>query len=340
MTLTIQENANLKGLTTMSVAASARELAEIHCVEDLTEAAVYLAEFSAEKYLILGGGSDILMLGDFDGLVLLNKIKGIQPCGEDKNYFYIRAGSAENWHNFVRQMLDAGKLGLENLALVPGTVGGAATQNIGAYGKEVAEFIESVECFDLRSMELQDLSCERCDFGYRTSIFKQPYNKRFITAVTFKFPKKWIPSVAYKDLAEELSRNSISDPTAEDIYSAVVAIRQRKLPDPKKLANAGSFFKNPIISKEACRRLQEEHPSAVVYPLSGGRFKVAAAWLIDQAGMKGQRVGDVGTYEKQPLVVVNYGDASGKEIYKFVRTIQQQVKERFDITLEPEVVIV
>ncbi len=340
MTLTIQENASLKSFTTMSVASSARELAEIHSVKDLSEIAFYLAEFSAEKYLILGGGSDILMLGDFDGLVLLNKIKGIQSCGEDENYFYVKAGSGEIWHDFVRQMLDAGKLGLENLALIPGTVGGAATQNIGAYGREVAEFIDSVECFDLRAMEPQVLSCERCDFAYRTSIFKQPHNKRFITAVTFKFPKKWSPAVTYKDLADELSKNSISNPTAEDVYSAVIAIRQRKLPDPKQLANAGSFFKNPIISREACRKLQEEHPSAVVYPLSGGRYKVAAAWLIDQAGMKGYRAGEVGTYERQPLVVVNYGNASGREIYKFVLAIQQKVKERFDITLEPEVVII
>lgn len=341
MSPAIEQNVDLTKLNTFKVTAKAKEFITIKAEMELLQLADYLAQYPVQKFLIIGGGSDVLFSEDYDGLVIHNCLYGIEPVGEDDDFYYVRAASGEDWHSFILRTLDANKPGLENLALIPGTVGGAPIQNIGAYGLEVAERIHSVEYFDLKTRQKKVLSNEECDFGYRTSIFKKPEMKdAYITAVIFKLPKKWEPVINYKELREELQNCHAPALYPTDIYSAVVAIRKRKLPEPRKLGNAGSFFKNPILSKEDFFTLQERAPSVVAYPMAGGRYKVSAAWLIDSAGLKGIRMGDVGVYEKQPLIIVNYGQAYGEDIVAMAQDIRLRVKNYFGVKLESEVVIV
>lgn len=341
MRLSVTKDVDLTKLNTFKITAKAKEFASIKSAEDLEAAADYLSKTPEKRVLILGGGSDVLFSNDFDGIILHNCLNGIEAVGEDSEYFYVKAASGEDWHSFILRTLDANKPGLENLALIPGTVGGAPIQNIGAYGMEVAERIHSVEYFDLKTKEKKILSCEECDFGYRTSIFKKTgMASAYITSVTFKLPKKWEPVISYRDLREELQQNHAPDLHPADIYSAVVAIRKRKLPEPRKLGSAGSFFKNPILSREEFHALQEKNPSVVAYPMAGGRYKVSAAWLIDNAGLKGLRMGDVGVYDKQPLIIVNYGLAFGEDVVGMAQDIRVRVKNCFNVKLEPEVVIV
>ena len=254
--------------------------------------------------MVIGGGSNVLFRDDYPGFLLRMMIPGFEKIKEDEEHYFVRAGAGEIWHSFVRKMLDAGMPGLENLAYIPGTVGAAPIQNIGAYGLEAAEFIESVECFDMNSGELLTLTNEECDFGYRHSTFKKPENRHLvITAVTFKLSKNWVPNTSYKALAEEIEINSFPELSPQDVYSCVISLRRRKLPSPVKFGNAGSFFKNPVVDRETFTSLLRTNPSLVSYPLAGGRFKLSAAWLIDNAGLRGYRMGDVGVWEKQPLVL-------------------------------------
>ena len=268
-------------------------------------------------------------------------IPGFEKIREDDEHYFVRAGAGEVWHSFVRKMLDAGMPGLENLAYIPGTVGAAPIQNIGAYGLEAAEFIDSVECFDMDTGEERTLTNEECDFGYRHSTFKKPENRHLvITAVTFKLPKNWVPNTSYKALAEEIEINSFPELSPQDVYSCVISLRRRKLPSPVKFGNAGSFFKNPVVDRETFTSLLRTNPSLVSYPLAGGRFKLSAAWLIDNAGLRGYSMGDVGVWEKQPLVLVNYGQATGEDIYAMAQDVRLRVKNCFGVKLEPEVAMV
>ena len=262
--------------------------------------------------MVIGGGSNVLFRDDYPGFLLRMMIPGFEKIKEDEEHYFVRAGAGEIWHSFVRKMLDAGMPGLENLAYIPGTVGAAPIQNIGAYGLEAAEFIESVECFDMNSGELLTLTNEECDFGYRHSTFKKP----------------------------EIEINSFPELSPQDVYSCVISLRRRKLPSPVKFGNAGSFFKNPVVDRETFTSLLRTNPSLVSYPLAGGRFKLSAAWLIDNAGLRGYRMGDVGVWEKQPLVLVNYGQATGEDIYAMAQDVRLRVKNCFGVKLEPEVAMV
>lgn len=341
MELNVQHNFQLQKYNTFGVQALATEFVEVTSVDELQYVRSYLAENSDSDFMVLGGGSDVLFKDDYDGLIIRMGIKGIETVKEDDEAWYVRAGAGEVWHSFVRRCLDSGKAGLENLAYIPGTVGAAPIQNIGAYGLEVAERIDCVHVLDMNSGRIIDMSCEECDFSYRSSIFKnKDYSNLVVIGVTFKLPKKWQPRLEYKDLKEELLSKNLQTVTVEDVYSSVIALRQRKLPNPSKLGNAGSFFKNPIVDKDTFRALLTSDPSIVSYDIGGGRYKLSAAWLIDNVGLKGLRMGDVGIYEKQPLVIVNYGRASGEDIFAMAQDVKFRVKNCFGIKLEAEVVII
>ena len=336
----LKKDYSLRKLNTFGIDAKASLYAEVKSLEDLKELREEMVNSKTYAFLILGGGSNILFREDYPGLVIRMMIAGLDVSETDDAYL-VRVGAGENWHTMIRRLLDAGIPGLENLALIPGTVGGAPIQNIGAYGMEVAERIQSVEIFDLKTGECRELSNEECDFGYRTSIFKKPENRHWVvTAVKFHIPKKWVPQIAYKALAEEIEVNRFPELTPEDVFSCVIALRRRKLPDPEKFGNAGSFFKNPIVDRDTFTELLRRYPSVVSYPLAGGRFKLSGAWLIDNAGLKGYRMGDVGVWDKQPLVLVNYGHATGEDVYALAQDVRLRVKNTFRIKLSAEVVLV
>lgn len=336
----LKTDEQIKKLNTFGVDVKAKKFAEIHSIDDLRDIRNYLSE-NPQEFTVIGGGSNVLFKDNYSGLLLRMMITGLNVRDDDEDYFVVKAGAGEVWHSFVRKMLDANMPGLENLAYIPGTVGAAPIQNIGAYGMEAAEFIDSVECFDMETGEVRELSNHDCDFSYRCSAFKKPENHRLvITGVTFKLPKKWVPNTSYKALAEEIEINAFPELSAQDIYSCVVSLRRRKLPSPVKFGNAGSFFKNPVVDRETFTDLLRSNPSLVSYPLAGGRYKLSAAWLIDNAGLRGYRMGDVGVWEKQPLVIVNYGNATGEDIYAVAQDVRLRVKNCFGVKLQPEVVLI
>lgn len=335
------KDADLRKLNTFGVNARAAYFAEVKSIDDLIAVREEMLKNPVESFMVLGGGSNVLFKEDYPGLVLRMMIPGMDIFHEDADSYVVKAGAGEVWHSFIVRLLDAGIAGLENLALIPGTVGAAPIQNIGAYGAEAAERIESVEVFDINSGEIRELTTEECDFGYRSSIFKKKENHHLIiTGVTFRFPKKWQPNIGYKALAEEIEINRFPELRPEDVFSCVVALRRRKLPDPSKVGNAGSFFKNPTVERDLFSKLLRTSPSVVSYPLAGGKYKLSAAWLIEQAGLRGYRMGDVGVWEKQPLVLVNYGHATGEDIYALAQDVRLRVKNCFSIKLEPEVNII
>ena len=297
-------------------------------------------ELRQRPRFILGGGSNLVLTGDFDGLVLHMAIPGRALVAEDADAWYVRAGAGENWHDFVQWTLVQGWPGLENLSLIPGTVGAAPIQNIGAYGLEVAERFHSLSAFDMERGESVRFDRTACRFGYRDSVFKQEgwhLEGRFvITDVTFRLPRQWQPLTRYADIAGELAAREVVTPTAQQIADAVIAVRQRKLPDPARIPNTGSFFHNPVVDAATADRLVAENPSLPHYPQATGRVKLAAGWLIDQAGWKGRDLGPVGMYEKQALVLVNRGGATGADVTALMRAVQSDVRERFGVELTPE----
>jgi UDP-N-acetylmuramate dehydrogenase len=300
-----------------------------------------LASFAgAGRRFVLGGGSNLVLTGDFDGLALHMAIAGRRLAGEDAEAWYVRAGAGENWHGFVQWTLARGWPGLENLALIPGTVGAAPVQNIGAYGREAGEFIHSVSVFDMAKGKSARLDRAACRFGYRDSVFRQEGwhldGRMAVTSVTFRLPKRWRPAADYADLAAEIARRKIACPGARQIADAVAALRRRKLPDPAALPNAGSFFHNPAVEKAEAARLLAAHPDLAHYPLPDGRVKLAAGWLIERAGWKGRNLGPVGMYEKQALVLVNRGAASANDVLALMRAVQRDVRAKFGVELTPE----
>lgn len=340
MTLQVLENAPLRRLNTFGVEARARFLARVSSTDDLVELDT-VPVLNGVKRLIVGGGSNLLFVGDFEGLVVKVDLPGLELAGETADAWLFEAGAGENWHSTVETLLAGGHPGLENLALVPGQVGAAPIQNIGAYGLELAERFHSLSAWDFDLRRVVTMSLADCNFGYRDSIFKQDLaGRRLITSVTLALPKRWSPIASYADVASELKHRGITQPAAREIFDAVVAVRRRKLPDPVALGNAGSFFKNPVVSREKHGELISRFPSLVGYALPGGRFKLAAGWLIDAAGLKGATRGRAGIYEKQALVLVNRGGATGAEILALAREVQDKVAERFGVALEPEPVIV
>jgi UDP-N-acetylmuramate dehydrogenase len=267
-------------------------------------------------------------------------IPGKRLLREDADAFYIEAGAGENWHDFVQWTLAQGMPGLENLSLIPGTVGAAPIQNIGAYGLEVGECLHSVTAWDFEKQDFFTIDRENCHFSYRDSVFKQQgwhLNGRIaIVSVLFRLPRAWRPNIGYADLRQELSAHGISEPGARDIADAVIAVRQRKLPDPAQTPNAGSFFHNPLIDRAQADALLATHPALPNYLQPDGRVKLAAGWLIEQAGWKGKSLGPVGMYEKQALVLVNHGGATGADVRRTMAAVQAAVRDRFAVELSPE----
>ena len=297
-------------------------------------------EFAQRRRFVLGGGSNLVLTGDVDRLVLHMAIPGRQLLREDAEAWYIQAAAGENWHDFVQWTLAQGWPGLENLSLIPGTVGAAPIQNIGAYGLEVGERLFAIHAWDFKKGGFVTFNAQDCRFAYRNSLFKQEGwhvdGRIAITAVVFRLPKAWQPNLRYADIAQELAARAIAAPSARDIAKAVIAIRQRKLPDPAVTPNAGSFFHNPVVEAAVAERLAAAHPTLPRYPQADGRVKLAAGWLIEQAGWKGKNLGPVGMYEKQALVLVNRGGATGADVRTTMAAVQAAVQTRFGVQLTPE----
>lgn len=337
--MVLLNNVSLQPYNTFGLDVKAKHFAEVNSLIELKQA---LIESENETHLFIGGGSNILLTKDYDGLVILNKIKGIQIEKETEDYVILKAYSGENWHEFVMYCVTHNWGGIENLSLIPGTIGAAPMQNIGAYGMEIEQVFETLEAINLETLKIENFNKVECEFGYRESVFKRKKKGQyFIYSVTFRLTKKHKINLDYGDIKTILINQNIAPElaTIKDISEAVIAIRQSKLPDPKVLGNSGSFFKNPTISKEEFDALQIKFPSIKGYPNNDG-FKIPAGWLIEQCGWKGKHVGNTGSHAQQALVLVNYGDATGNEVYQLALAIIESVKETFGITLEPEVNII
>lgn len=334
----VLSNVSLRDSNTFAVEARAHAYVRISETEQLSRL-VQDATLAQLPRLVLGGGSNILLTRDFPGLVIHMCNTGIHVEREDAQYTYVRAAAGENWHRFVLWTLEHGHPGLENLSLIPGTVGAAPIQNIGAYGAEVMEFIEVVKVFDFESGRTYEIAGDACQFSYRDSIFKHSLKDRVaILEVGFRLPKAWQARLRYADVAQALE--ALPNPTPQQISAAVIAIRQRKLPDPAIIGNAGSFFKNPLVSAQTQAQLLARFTNLVSYPQADGSFKLAAGWLIDQCGWKGKTLGAAGVYDKQALVLVNRGGATGGDVLALARVIQADVQAKFGVMLEPEPVFV
>ncbi len=328
----------LDSLNTFRIPARARRYLR---VSDPAQVGAALGDpaLAALPRLVLGGGSNLLFTQDFDGLVLHMALAGREIVGAHEGHTLVRAAAGENWHDFVQWTLAQGLGGLENLSLIPGTVGAAPIQNIGAYGAEIKDVFHSLTVFDPAAGAQRVLHGADCRFGYRDSIFKHADGAQLIVLdVTFALPQAWQPNLRYAELAHELA--GVASPSARQVSDAVMAIRRRKLPDPAVIGNAGSFFKNPVVPGEQCARLLESFPNLVHHRQPDGSEKLAAGWLIDQCGWKGRNLGAAGVYPKQALVLVNNGGASGSEVVRLARAIQHDVFERYGVQLEPEPVFI
>ncbi len=293
-----------------------------------------------EPFLILGGGSNILFTKNFEGLIVHNQIKGIALERTTDDAVYIKVGGGERWHDLVLWCLEQGYNGIENLSLIPGSVGAAPIQNIGAYGTEIKEVFFGLEAVALATGEVQHFSLEQCTFGYRDSVFKRQFKGHyFISHVLLRLPKNAPLNFSYGAIQNQLEKNKTT-PSPRSISEAVIQIRQQKLPDPKQIGNAGSFFKNPLLPAAQAAALKAKYPTMPQYPAPNGQVKLAAGWLIDQLGWKGHRQGDAGVHAHQALVLVNHGEATGAELWALAQAIQASVQERFGVHLEPEVNII
>jgi UDP-N-acetylmuramate dehydrogenase len=329
----IRENVSLKTLNTFGLDAKARYFCSLHKMGGLRSVMQWAQEHPDLPVMFLGGGSNMLFVADFPGLVVQVRLLDKEILGQDDNYFYVRAAAGENWHDFVRWTIDQNMAGLENLSLIPGTVGAAPMQNIGAYGVEVKDCIYEVQAIDWRTAEIRDFSVEECRFGYRDSFFKSVEPGRWlIVTVVFRLPRKPQWKTAYAGVREQLDGKTLN---ARLISDAIINIRQSKLPDPAVIGNAGSFFKNPMIPQVQWETLQAQFPGIPGWP-QGEEVKLSAGWLIDQCGWKGKRDGDAGTFEKHALVLVNHGNATGAQIWDFAYAIVTSVQVKFGVTLEPE----
>ncbi len=341
--MVFERNVELRSLNTLALPAIAARLVTIVAARQLPELRVH-AEFQARRRLVLGGGSNVVLTGDFDGLVLRVAMGGRHLAGEDADAWYVRSYAGENWHEFVSWTLQQGWPGLENLSLIPGTVGAAPVQNIGAYGLELGERLHSLEAYDLVGGELVGFDRASCRFGYRDSRFKQEgwhlQGRYVVVSATFRLPKNWLPVIHYAELGAELESFGIKSPNARQIADAVMAIRRRKLPDPALIPNAGSFFQNPVVDLSTANRLSALHPDLPRHAQGDGLVKLAAGWLIERAGWKGRDLGTAGMFEKQALVLVNRGVACGRDVLALAQAVQADVKERFGVVLKPEPVFV
>jgi UDP-N-acetylmuramate dehydrogenase len=338
--MNLSNNISLKPYNTFDIDAKAKLFGSFSSVDELAELTA-AAPIQKEPLLILGGGSNILFRNDFDGAVLKNELKGIELVDEDADHYYIRANAGENWHAFVQYCIANNYAGAENLSLIPGNVGASPMQNIGAYGVEIKDIFHELEAWHLQDRFLQKFSLQDCEFGYRESVFKKKYKGQFvILTVTFRLRKHPVYHTQYGAIEQELARMDVKELSIQNISRAVINIRTSKLPDPKIIGNAGSFFKNPLITQTQFDQLKNEFPLIPGYPATGHQIKTAAGWLIEQCGWKGFRKGDAGCYDKQALVLVNYGHASGDEIFSLSQSIIESVKKKFGVELEREVNII
>ena len=336
----VLENYSLKTLNTFGLDIKTRWFAEINSVESL-QALLKDQRFQSVPKMILGGGSNILFKDDFDGLIIHNRIDFVKIISEDENYIIISAGAGMTWHSFVLYTIDHNYPGLENLSLIPGCVGAAPIQNIGAYGVEIKNTFHQLNALNMTDGSLRTFTAEDCRFGYRDSIFKQEERNRYVIVdVTFRLTKNASLNTTYGTIEEQLKIMNISHPTIRDISNAVIAIRKSKLPDPEIIGNAGSFFKNPEVPIHFYNKLKENYPAIVGYPSSSGNYKLAAGWLIEQCGWKGKRIANTGMHERQALVLINYGGATGKELIAHAELVQKSVLEKFGVDLEMEVNII
>ena len=354
----VEKNVSLQPYNTFGIMARADTLVRVRSSADLAALRAD-AELGAAPVFVLGGGSNVVLTGDVAPLVLKIEIKGRRLVQETERAWIVEVGAGEPWHDTVAWTLAQGWPGLENLALIPGTVGAAPVQNIGAYGVELQDRFDSLDAVDLLTGQSFSLDAAQCAFGYRDSVFKHAPSypgagdvlprgmglagRAVITQVRFRLPKPWRPELAYVELARRAGEEGISQPSAQQIFDWVCAIRRAKLPDPAVIGNAGSFFKNPTVTPEQCADIIARDPKIVHYPLDDGRIKLAAGWLIDACGWKGKTVGQAAVYDKQALVLVNRGrgqnSVTGGEVMTLARAIQTSVYERFGIRLEPEPVV-
>jgi UDP-N-acetylmuramate dehydrogenase len=334
--MNIQENISLKPFNTFSLDKKARFFTSVNSREQLIEALIWSKNMGLEVF-ILGGGSNILLTKDINSLVIKIEISGIEVIKEDSDFIWVKVGAGENWHNFVLHAIENNWAGIENLSLIPGTVGASPMQNIGAYGVEIKDVFHSLKALKRATLEQHEFDATACKFGYRESVFKNDLKGQFIiTSVTFKLKKKPDFKLDYGAIKEVLAEDQKSTLSLRTVSNAVIKIRRSKLPDPKEIGNAGSFFKNPTISKEAWLKLKKAYPNIPGYELPEG-IKVPAAWLIEQTGWKGKRFGEIGVHQNQPLVLVNFGTGDGNEIKLLSEKIQNSVAENFGIKLLPEV---
>jgi UDP-N-acetylmuramate dehydrogenase len=338
--LAVEHGVNLKPYNTFALPCMARTLVRIRSEADVRRVVDH-PELGRARKFILGGGSNLVLTQDIDAVVLKVEVPGLRLLETRDDAWIVEAGAGERWHDLVIWCMDEGLPGLENMALIPGTVGAAPVQNIGAYGIELKDRFESLDAVDLMTGRTITLSGEQCRFDYRNSLFKQGLaGKTVITRVRMRLPRPWVPMLNYAELERKVAETGITAPTARDIFDWVVAVRRAKLPDPAVIGNAGSFFKNPVVTPEQCRDIIQRDPEIVHYPMPDGSFKLAAGWMIDACGWKGKTVGHAGVYEKQALVLVNRGDARGAEVVTLARAIQESVYGRFGIRLEPEPVVI
>jgi UDP-N-acetylmuramate dehydrogenase len=336
----IERGVNLKPYNSFSLPAVAGTLVRITSDADVRRVVDHPQLGTAPKF-VLGGGSNIILTKDMPQTVLKVEVRGIRLVEDRADAWIVEAGAGESWHELVAQSLANGWPGLENLAMIPGTVGAAPVQNIGAYGVELKDRFESLDAVDLVTGRTVTLHAGICAFGYRDSVFKHSLAGRtVITRVRFRCPKPWQPVLGYLDLERKIAETGIQAPSAQQVFDWVCAIRRAKLPDPQVLGNAGSFFKNPVVTPEQCRDIIGRDPEIVHYPLPDGSIKLAAGWMIDACGWKGKTVGQAGVYEKQALVLVNRGGAIGSEVMLLAGAIQESVYGRFGIRLEPEPLVV
>jgi UDP-N-acetylmuramate dehydrogenase len=334
--MNIQQNISLKSYNTFGIESEARYFVSVDTIEELQEA---LALPKYLKKFLLGGGSNMLLTGPIDALVIHVNLKGIAIENQNKDFIELSCMAGENWHDFVLYCLDNNYGGLENMSLIPGNVGTAPIQNIGAYGVELKDVFLKCDAVEIATLKQVSFTQQQCNFGYRDSIFKTAHKGKYvITRVTFKLTKNNHKiQTQYGAINEYLSNNNITSPTIKQVSDAVIAIRQSKLPDPKKLGNSGSFFKNPVVDSKTFEAFHTQFPEAPFYALANSEFKIPAGWLIEQAGFKAKRYGDAGVHKNQALVIVNYGNATGAQIWELALNIQKKVAKDFGITIELEV---
>jgi UDP-N-acetylmuramate dehydrogenase len=338
--MNIIENYSLKLYNTFGIEAKAKYFAEVSTIQDLKKVLVFRRQNNL-PILFIGGGSNLLFVDDFPGVVLKLNLKGIEIINENDNEVLVKTQGSENWHNFVLWTLENDFGGLENLSLIPGNVGTAPMQNIGAYGVEVKDYITEVQTLHLETGDERIFTNEECNFGYRESVFKNELRGQYVlVAVTFKLSKKnHTLHLDYGAIKTELEQENITEPTIQDISTAVIRIRESKLPDPSQIGNSGSFFKNPVVTNEEFAEIEKAYPTVSHFKTDAG-VKLAAGWLIEQAGWKGKRFGDAGVHDKQALVLVNHGNATGREIYDLSEQIINDIKTKFGVTLTREVNII